>query len=94
MSGDEMVPLSGKEIRSEVGVGRLMLPVAYNLTENTTIGISADLIWASMDLRMDMDGANFGAMAMQGIGGRVGGSMFATLQGMIGSGVTNINYVV
>ncbi|NTV93624.1 MAG: aromatic hydrocarbon degradation protein, partial [Chlorobiaceae bacterium] len=52
--GNSLVPLSGKEIRSEVGVGRVMFPLAWNITENTTIGLSLDLIWASMDLQMDM----------------------------------------
>ncbi|NTU86919.1 MAG: aromatic hydrocarbon degradation protein [Chlorobiaceae bacterium] len=94
MGGNPGVPLSGQDIRSEVGVGRLMFPVAYNLTENTVIGASLDFLWASMDLRMDMDGAHFGAMAMQGRGGSVGGSMFSTLGGMIGSGmVSDIDYV-
>ncbi|ACD89140.1 membrane protein involved in aromatic hydrocarbon degradation [Chlorobium limicola DSM 245] len=93
MSKQGMVPLSGQDIRSEVGVGRLMFPVAYNLTENTVIGASLDFLWASMDLRMDMDGAHFGDMAMQGIGGKVSGSMFGTLGGMIGSSVRDIDYV-
>ncbi len=93
MTGAPGVPLSGQDIRSEVGVGRLMFPVAYNLTENTVIGASLDFLWASMDLRMDMDGAHFGAMSM-GQGGSVGGSMFGTLGGMIGSGmVSDIDYV-
>jgi len=94
MTKSGMVPLSGQDIRSEVGVGRLMFPVAYNLTENTVIGASLDFLWASMDLRMDMDGAHFGDMAMQGIGGKVSGSMFGTLGGMINSGmVSDIDYV-
>lgn len=94
MKGAAMVPLSGQEIRSEVGVGRLMFPVAYKLTENTTIGASVDFLWASMDLQMDMDGAHFGAMAMQSKGGTVGGSMFNTLSSMLSSGqVKDINYV-
>ncbi len=93
MTKSGMVPLSGQDIRSEVGVGRLMFPVAYNLTQNTVIGASLDLLWASMDLRMDMDGAHFGAMTM-GQGGSVSGSMFGTLGGMIGSGmVSDIDYV-
>ncbi|RTY38147.1 aromatic hydrocarbon degradation protein [Chlorobium phaeovibrioides] len=64
--------LSGKDIRSEVGVGRLMFPISYNLTDNTTIGASADFVWASMDLQMDMDGMHFGMM-------ETGGSMLPTV---------------
>ena len=93
MTGVPGVSLSGDEIRSEVGVGRLMFPVAYNLTENTTIGVSLDLIWASMDLQMDMDGAHFGSMS-SGQGGSISGSMYKTLGGMMMGGlVSDINYV-
>jgi long-chain fatty acid transport protein len=90
------VPLSGEEIRSEVGIGRLMLPFAYNLTENNTIGVSLDLLWGSMDLQMDMDGDHFAGMAMEGKGGSVSGSMFNSLAGMMSGSnpmVTDINYV-
>jgi long-chain fatty acid transport protein len=94
MSGNGVVPMSWKEMRSEVGVGRLMFPIAYKLTENTTIGASVDFLWASMDLQMNMDGAHFGAMAMQGIGGKVSGSMFDMLGSMIyGGQVKDINAV-
>ena len=71
-SKDTQTMLSGKDIRSEVGVGRVMFPIAYNLTENTTIGASADFVWASMDLQMDMDGYHFGMM-------ETGGSMLPTV---------------
>lgn len=94
MSMSGAVPLSGEAIRSEVGIGRLMFPLAWNLTPNTTIGASLDLIWGSMDLQMDMDGAHFAGMAMQGQGGSVSGSMFNTLGSFISSGaITDVNYV-
>ncbi len=83
------MPMSGKEIRSEVSAGRVMFPVAWNITENTTIGGSVDLLWTSMDLQMDMDGRHFKGM-MDG----VSGSMYNTLGGfMAGGSVTDINYV-
>jgi long-chain fatty acid transport protein len=86
-----LVSMSGKEIRSELGGGRLMFPIAWNITPNTTIGASFDLIWTSMDLQMDLDGAHFRKMTM-GQGGSVSGSMYNMLGGMIGSSVTDINY--
>ncbi|NTU97096.1 MAG: aromatic hydrocarbon degradation protein [Chlorobiaceae bacterium] len=88
-----MVPMSGESIRTEVGVGRVMFPIAYHLTENTTIGGSLDVVWVGMDLQMDMDGDHFGRM-MTGVGGSVGGSMAATLGSMLSpSGpITDINY--
>ena len=89
-----LVSMSGKEIRSEVGGGRLMFPLAWNITPNTTIGASLDLIWTSMDLQMDMDGAHFLGM-IGGQGGSVSGSMYTALGGMMvpGGAVTDINYL-
>ncbi len=89
------VAMSGEDIRSEVGVGRIMFPIAYHLTDKTTIGASFDVVIANMDLQMDMDGAHFAQM-MGGNGGSVGGSMAGTLQSMMPPAsnpmVTDINY--
>ncbi|KZK74952.1 MAG: aromatic hydrocarbon degradation protein [Pelodictyon luteolum] len=86
------VPLSGGTIRSEVGVGRVMFPFAYELSKETTVGVTADFVWASMDLQMDLDGSHFANM-MNNVGGSVGGSMAATLQSMMASSqITDINY--
>ncbi len=53
---------SGEKARSEVGVGRLMVPVAYNVNPEFTIGGSVDLVWAGMDIKMAMLGSDFGDM--------------------------------
>ena len=52
---------SGKRVMSEVGVGRLMLPVAFNL-DALSIGASLDLVWAGMDLRMAAPADQLGGM--------------------------------
>ncbi|AOS84645.1 aromatic hydrocarbon degradation protein [Chlorobaculum limnaeum] len=92
MNGVPGVLMSGEDIRSEVGVGRIMFPVAYNLTDKTTLGASFDVVIASMDLQMDMDGQHFAGM-MAGNGGSVGGSMRTSLESMMGpGGITDINY--
>lgn len=92
--GNNPIAMSGKEIRSEVSAGRVMFPVAWNITKNTTIGGSVDLLWTSMDLQMDMDGAHFKGMAE---GGAVSGTMFNSLHRMMVSTtdphVDDINYV-
>lgn len=44
-------------VRSEVSMGRLLIPVAYNVNSDLTIGGTADFVWASMDLKMVMGGA-------------------------------------
>ncbi|NTW54720.1 MAG: aromatic hydrocarbon degradation protein [Chlorobaculum sp.] len=78
--------MSGEDIRSEVGVARLMFPVAYHLTNDTTVGASFDVVMASMDLQMDMDGTHLGGM-MAGNGGSVSGSLLGAL-----SSFTNVHY--
>lgn len=40
--------------RSELGVGRLIAPFAFNVNPNLTIGGSVDFVWAMLDLRMAM----------------------------------------
>lgn len=49
----------GLENMSEVGVMRVMLPLAYNMTDNFTIGGSIDYVSAGMDVQWLMDGAHF-----------------------------------
>jgi long-chain fatty acid transport protein len=87
--GGSPVFMSGEDIRTEVGVGRLMFPVAYKLSEDTTIGASFDVVMASMDLQMDMDGQHFGQMFN---GGFVTGRMAQSMGGMLGTAITDINY--
>lgn len=87
-----MTPLSGGEVRSEVGVGRFMLPLSYQANDRFTIGGSVDLVWAMMDLQMDMSGAQFGQL-LQGNGGKVSGSMRTALEGAVGGGmITDVNW--
>jgi long-chain fatty acid transport protein len=63
----DMQPLSGDEIRSEVGVGRVMFPVAWQANERLSLAGQVDLVWAGMDLRMDMDGRTLAGMMSQGL---------------------------
>jgi len=41
---------------AQVGVGRLIFPLAWNVNERFTIGGSVDVVWAGMDLVADIDG--------------------------------------
>lgn len=61
------VAMSGEEIRSEVGFGRIMFPLAWNANERLNLAGQIDLAWASMDLRMDMDGQTLAGMMGQGL---------------------------
>lgn len=45
---------TGQDSRSELGVGRLMVPVAYNVNNQLTIGGSIDYVWGGLDMKMPM----------------------------------------
>jgi long-chain fatty acid transport protein len=84
---------SGKEARSEVGVGRALIPFAYDVSEQLVVGGSVDFVWASMDLKMVMPGAQFLDMAGSFGGsqtyGSVGNSMMTAFGGAVFSGFIN-----
>ncbi|MDP2833132.1 MAG: outer membrane protein transport protein [Pseudomonadota bacterium] len=61
------VALSGQEIRSEVGFGRLMFPLAWKANERLNLAGQIDLVWAGMDLQMDMDGNTLAGMMGSGL---------------------------
>jgi long-chain fatty acid transport protein len=74
---------SGLETRSELSVGRLLFPLAYNVTPDLVVGGSFDFVWAGLDLKMamstgqmmDMSKAgnlSFSANAKAGLGGYFG----------------------
>ncbi len=81
---------TGKTVRSEVGVGRMVLPLNIAVSKKFNIAISADFVWAGMDLQMAMTGAQFADMvpAMGGTesAGSASGTMIDGLLGMIGAG--------
>lgn len=77
----------GLENRTEVSVGRLIAPVAWRVNERLHVAATADFIWAGMDLRMAMSGAQFFDLinpASQQFG-RAGGSLVQTFGGMMAS---------
>ncbi|MBU1215675.1 MAG: outer membrane protein transport protein [Gammaproteobacteria bacterium] len=71
---------SGLKTRSEVGVGRFIVPVAYQAND-LTLGGSVDFVWAGMDVLMAMDGASMMDMFPTGTqaGGTLGGSMVTSV---------------
>lgn len=93
---------SGLPARSELGVGRLIVPLAYEVNSNFTVGGSLDLVWAMMDLKMAMNSSQFFDMAGApgGFGGipgcatgncygQVSGSMMTAFNGAVGMGFMN-----
>ncbi len=86
---------SGKPSRSEVGVGNLIVPLAYNVTPDLNIGGSLDLVWGGMDMLMAMSAAQM--MPMMAPGGSSAGTItpnanaMALLGGLPGVG-SNVGY--
>ena len=83
---------TGDVVRSEVGVGRAMIPVTYDVNDQFVIGGSFDFVWAGMDVKMALTGQEFGDMISTLGGtqsqGRASGTMVdgmvAMMPGMIG----------
>jgi long-chain fatty acid transport protein len=59
---------SGQPVRSELGVGRLLLPVAWQATPELILGASLDFVWAGLDLRMAASGAQLGGLVTSASG--------------------------
>jgi long-chain fatty acid transport protein len=76
---------AGQSLRnmSEVGVGRVMFPLAFSVTPDLTVGGSVDYVWAGMDIKWLIDGAHFKDLA-PAFGGA---QTFGTLTG---AGVGNL----
>lgn len=89
--GAGIAMLSGNEVRSEVGFGRLMAPLAFQVNNKLSIAGQVDFVWAGMDIQLDMDGATFAGMAGLNPGittdfGSATGSMITAFQGAAGAG--------
>ncbi|WP_160162660.1 OmpP1/FadL family transporter [Magnetococcus marinus] len=81
--------LSGKEQRSELGVGRFMLPFSYQVNEKLNVGGSVDMVWMGLDLQMDIDGNQFQQLYANG---QFSGSMVTTMAGMLGAPIVDMNW--
>lgn len=52
---------SGLPVRSELGVGRVIFPIAYQVTPALSLGATVDFISGSLDLQMAAPGRNSGS---------------------------------
>jgi long-chain fatty acid transport protein len=57
---------TGEGVRSELGVGRAMVPLAFQVTPEFAVGGSLDLVWAGLDLRMAVPGAQLAGLVTGG----------------------------
>lgn len=79
---------SGLTTRSELSVGRVILPLAYTVSPRLSVGATVDFVWMGLDLQMAMNGAQMQAMGALGQGS-VGGSLAA---GLASLGATDVAY--
>jgi len=49
----------GLENRTEVSIGRVIVPLSYKVNDQFSIAATIDYVWAGMDLKMAMSGAQF-----------------------------------
>ncbi|MDP2136291.1 MAG: outer membrane protein transport protein [Candidatus Didemnitutus sp.] len=71
--------------RTEVSVGRAILPLAWKINDRLHLAASADFIWAGMDLKMAMSGAQFFDLVnpMSQQFGRASGTIIQGFNGMM-----------
>ena len=55
--------VSGLENRSELGIGRVIFPLSYDVSDTLKIGGSVDYLWGGLDIQMQMPGTTFGQFA-------------------------------
>lgn len=81
---------SGDVVRSEVGVGRFIVPLAYQIDDKLTVAGSVDYVWAEMDLKMALPGmiAQGGTSSFQDMVSTLGGTQ--TKGSASGSMVNNL----
>ncbi len=82
---------SGMTARSELGVGRVLFPLAMEVSPNFSVGGTFDIVWAQMDLQMPMETTQIGAMQSLGMVNFSGG-LAAALGGMAPGDVAYINF--
>lgn len=75
------------ENRTELSVGRVIIPLAYRPGERWTLGGSLDLVWAGLDLKMAMNAAQFNDLASTQRFGTVSGGMLSALPPAVFAGL-------
>jgi long-chain fatty acid transport protein len=71
---------SGDAVRSELSVGNLIIPLAYQVNPNVTVGATLDYMWSGLDMQMAATPMQLGGMVTGGTG---------QLGGAIGAGALN-----
>jgi len=82
---------SGLPARSELGVGNVIFPVAYQVNSNLTVGATLKFMWSSLDMKMTATGAQLGQMVTDS-GIAPTGTIATMLPGLAGATWANISF--
>ena len=82
---------SGIDSRSELGVGNVIFPVAYQVNSNLTVGATLKFMWSSLDMKMTANGAQLAGMA-QASGVAPTGMLATMLPGLAAAPWANISF--
>jgi long-chain fatty acid transport protein len=66
---------TGDGARSELGVGRVIFPLAYRINDKFTVGGSVDFVWAGLDMKMAASTTQLGQMVSQTNPGTMGAQL-------------------
>ncbi len=102
LSGNPAIPTmmgayaapTGQGNRSELGIGRVMFPLTFDVTDNFQLGGTVDYLWGGLDLQMVMSGQMFSQFA-SGTSplGSATGAMVTNLPAVMGAfGISDVNW--
>ena len=86
---------TGEANRSELGIGRVMFPLTYDVSDNFRIGGTLDYLWGGLDIQMVMSGQMFSQFATPGGSplGSASGPMVTNLPAIMGAfGISDVNW--
>ncbi len=81
-SGAQSLSMGTGAVRSELAVGRVIVPVSYKVNSQLNVGASLDFTWSSLDMRMATDVAGMMAMSPEPTAGTVTPGFPQMMQGM------------
>lgn len=86
--------MSGAGNRSELGIGRVMIPLTFDVSDSLRVGGTVDYLWGGLDLQMVMPGAMFAQFT--GFGGAsaspLGRASGSLVQAFGGFGLQDVNW--
>jgi len=66
---------SGSGVRSELGVGRIIFPLALKINDQLSVGGSLDYTWSGLDMKMAASGQQLGGMVSGMPSGNLGSAL-------------------